>query len=69
VVASDANELEHKWDVSEPGLRAIDSETWVDIDGTIDDVLAATRSKNPDADRCLVVLNDSLSLLDTANMQ
>ena len=68
LAASDANELEHEWDISEPGLRAIDSETWTDIDGTIDDVLAATRSKNPDADRCLEVLNNSLSFLDVVNM-
>ena len=69
VVASDAKTLEHEWDTSEPSLRVIDGETWTDIDGTIDDVLAATRSKNPDADRCLVALTDSLSLLDVANMQ
>lgn len=65
---SDADDLEHKWDTSAPALRKIDKETWTQIDGTIDDVLAAVRSKKPVADKCISVLNDSLSMLDKANM-
>lgn len=65
---SDADDLEHEWDTSAPALRKMDKETWTQIDGTIDDVLAAVRSKNPVADKCLTVLNDSLSTLDKANM-
>lgn len=63
-----ADDLEHEWDTSAPTLRKIDKTTWTQIDGTIDDVLAAVRSKNPDADKCLTVLNDSLSTLDKANI-
>ena len=63
-----ADDLEHKWDTSAPTLRKIDKATWTQIDGTIDDVLAAVRSKNPDAGKCISVLDDSLSMLDKANI-
>lgn len=66
---SDADNLEHDWDTSAPILKKADKETWTQIDGTIDDVLAAVRSKNPDAAKCLSVLNNSLNVLDSANMQ
>ena len=62
-----ADDLEHEWDTSTPTLRKIDKTTWTQIDGTIDSVLAAVRAKNPDTDKCLTVLNDSLSALEKAN--
>jgi uncharacterized membrane-anchored protein len=65
---SDADDLEHEWDTSAPALRKIDKETWTQIDGTIDDVLAAVRSKKPDTGKCIMVLNDSLSILDKSNI-
>ncbi|WP_047152873.1 COG4705 family protein [Aneurinibacillus tyrosinisolvens] len=62
-----ADELEHEWDTSEPKLRKIDGTTWTQIDGTIDVVLAAARSGNPDANKCKSALNNSLSILNGAN--
>jgi len=62
-----ADDLEHQWDTSEAKLRKIDGTTWTKIDGTIDVVLAAARSANPDANKCKVALNNSLSVLNTAN--
>ena len=62
-----ADNLEHQWDTSEPKLRKIDGTTWTQIDGTIDVVLAAVRSKNPDASKCKSALNNSLSTLNEAN--
>lgn len=62
-----ADDLEHDWDTSEAQLRKIDSKTWTQIDGTIDSVLAAVRSKNPDASKCKSALNNSLSILNGAN--
>ncbi|MBM7656233.1 COG4705 family protein [Neobacillus cucumis] len=62
-----ADDLEHQWDTSEAKLRKIDGTTWTKIDGTIDVVLAAARSSNPDASKCKVALNNSLSVLNTAN--
>ncbi|GAA3316039.1 hypothetical protein GCM10020331_012210 [Ectobacillus funiculus] len=58
-----ADDLEHQWDISEPKLRKIDGTTWTKIDGTIDVVLAAVRSGNPDANHCKSTLNNSLSIL------
>ncbi|MDR4947153.1 COG4705 family protein [Neobacillus cucumis] len=62
-----ADDLEHQWDTSEAKLRKIDGTTWTKIDGTIDVVLAAARSSNPDASKSKVALNKSLSVLNTAN--
>ncbi|GHH98707.1 COG4705 family protein [Neobacillus kokaensis] len=62
-----ADDLEHQWDTSEAKLRKIDGTTWTKLDGTIDVVLAAARSANPDASKCKVALNNSLSVLNTAN--
>jgi uncharacterized membrane-anchored protein/acylphosphatase len=62
-----ADDLEHQWDTSEAKLRKIDGTTWTKIDGTIDVVLAAARSANPDASKCQAALNNSLSVLNTAN--
>lgn len=62
-----ADDLEHNWDTSEPKLRKIDRKSWTRIDGTIDGVLAAVRSKKPDAGKCQSALNDSLSALNGAN--
>ncbi|MBT2658476.1 hypothetical protein J7E81_25190 [Bacillus sp. ISL-18] len=62
-----ADDLEHQWDTSEAKLRKIDGTTWTKIDGTIDVVLAAARSANPDASKCKVSLNHSLSVLNGAN--
>jgi acylphosphatase len=62
-----ADNLEHQWDTSEPKLRKIDGKTWTQIDGTIDVVLAAVRSANPDASKCKSALNNSLSILNGAN--
>jgi uncharacterized membrane-anchored protein len=62
-----ADDLEHEWDTSEPKLRKIDGKTWIKIDGTIDVVLAAVRSNNSDANKCKSALNDSLSVLNSAN--
>lgn len=64
---SGADDLEHNWDKSEPKLRKIDRKTWTQIDGTIDNVLAAIRSKNPDAGKCSTVLTDSLNVLNSSN--
>ncbi|WP_424765534.1 hypothetical protein [Paenibacillus sp. sgz302251] len=64
---SKANDLEHNWDVSEPKLRKIDRKTWTQIDGTIDDVLAAVRSKNPDISKSKSALDESLIILNEAN--
>jgi hypothetical protein len=62
-----ADNLEHEWDTSEPKLRKIDGTTWTKIDGTIDVVLAAVRSGNPDASHYKSALNNSLSTLKGAN--
>lgn len=62
-----ADDLEHQWDTSEPKLRKIDGKTWRKIDGTIDNVLASARSKNPDASQCKSALNNSLSVINEAN--
>ncbi|BAU28696.1 putative membrane-anchored protein [Aneurinibacillus soli] len=62
-----ADDLEHQWDISEPKLRKIDGTTWTQIDGTLDVVLAAVRSSNPDASKCKSALNNSLSVLNGAN--
>ncbi|MFL0198023.1 hypothetical protein ACJDU8_21015 [Clostridium sp. WILCCON 0269] len=62
-----ADDLEHNWDTSQSQLRRIDQTTWTQIDGTIDSVLAAVRSKNPDASKCMSVLDHSLSVLNGAN--
>ncbi|MFE3573359.1 hypothetical protein [Lysinibacillus sp. NPDC059133] len=62
-----ADDLEHQWDTQEPRLRAIDGNTWTDIDGTIDVVLASVRSSNPDAHKCKSALNNSLSVINSAN--
>ncbi|WCK55044.1 hypothetical protein PP175_03360 [Aneurinibacillus sp. Ricciae_BoGa-3] len=62
-----ADDLEHQWDTSEPKLRKMDGTTWTKIDGTIDVVLAAVRSGNPDASHCKSALNNSLSVLNEAN--
>ena len=62
-----ADELEHQWDTEEPKLRKIDGSTWTKIDGTIDVVLAAVRSSNPDVNKCNTALNNSLSTINTAN--
>ncbi|WP_246277405.1 hypothetical protein [Neobacillus endophyticus] len=62
-----ADDLEHEWDTSEPKLRKIDGTTWTKIDGTIDVVLAAVRSSNPDVSKCKSALNHSLSIINGAN--
>lgn len=62
-----ADELEHEWDTSEPKLRKIDGTTWTKIDGTIDVVLAAVRSSNPDVTHCKSSLTQSLSTINGAN--
>lgn len=62
-----ADELEHHWDTQEPKLRKIDGATWTKIDGTIDVVLAAVRSSNPDVNKCKTALNNSLSTINAAN--
>jgi uncharacterized membrane-anchored protein len=62
-----ADALEHNWDTSEPQLRKTDNKTWTQIDGTIDSVLSAVRSKNPDASKCKSALENSLSILNGAN--
>ncbi|WP_433942837.1 COG4705 family protein [Paenibacillus sp. SN-8-1] len=62
-----ADDLEHQWDTAEPKLRKIDGTTWTKIDGTIDVVLAAVRSGNPDANQCKSALNNSLGVLKGAN--
>lgn len=64
---SRADDLEHDWDAAEPKLRKIDRKMWTQIDGTIDDVLAANRSKSPSADKCKTVLDESLQVLNEAN--
>ena len=62
-----ADDLEHTWDTSEPKLRKIDGTTWTKIDGTIDVVLAAVRTSNPDVNHCKSALNNSLSIINGAN--
>jgi uncharacterized membrane-anchored protein/acylphosphatase len=62
-----ADDLETKWDTSEPKLRKIDGTTWTKIDGTIDVVLASVRSSNPDANKSKSALNNSLSVINRAN--
>lgn len=62
-----ADDLEHNWDTSEPQLKKIDKTTWTEIDGTIDNVLATARSKNPDAGKCKSALDNSLTVLNQAN--
>lgn len=62
-----ADDLEHNWDTSEPQLKKIDKATWTKIDGTIDDVLATVRSKNPDSSKCKPALDNSLNILNEAN--
>ncbi|MCA1052853.1 hypothetical protein MMB68_24680 [Priestia sp. Y58] len=62
-----ADDLEHQWDSSEAKLREIDGSKWTKIDGTIDVVLAAARSSNPDVNKCKSALNNSLTALNAAN--
>lgn len=62
-----ADDLEHQWDSSEAKLRKIDGSKWTKIDETIDVVLAAARSSNPDVNKCKLALNNSLSVLNAAN--
>ncbi|MDC7767106.1 MULTISPECIES: COG4705 family protein [Priestia] len=62
-----ADDLEHKWDSSEAKLRKIDGSKWTKIDGTIDVVLAAARSSNPDVNKCKSALDNSLTALNAAN--
>jgi len=62
-----ADDLEHQWDTQEPRLRAIDGNTWTEIDGTIDVVLASVRSSNPDVNKCKSALEKSLSVINSAN--
>lgn len=64
---SSADVLEHDWDKSEPVLRKIDRKTWTRIDGTIDTVLAAVRTKNPNVDKSIHALQDSLNILNESN--
>lgn len=63
----EADDLEHERDASESKLRKIDGTTWTKVDGTIDVVLAAVRSSNPDANKCKSALNNSLSVINGAN--
>ncbi|MGE7946262.1 hypothetical protein [Lysinibacillus sp. NPDC093688] len=63
----DADDLEHQWDTQEPILRAIDGNTWTKIDGTIDIVLTSVRSSNPNANKGKSALNNSLSVINSAN--
>ena len=62
-----ADNLESQWDTAAPKLRQIDGTTWTKIDGTIDVVLAAVRSSNPDPNKCKSALNNSLSVINEAN--
>lgn len=66
-VKKDADNLEHQWDTSEAKLRKINGKTWTKIDGTIDVVLAAARTSNPDVNKCKKVINESLSVINSAN--
>lgn len=66
-VKAKADDLEQTWDTSEPKLRKIDSATWTQIDGTMDEVLASARSSNPDQNKCKSAINNSLDLLNKAN--
>ncbi|MGE7689810.1 hypothetical protein ACQKMI_11420 [Lysinibacillus sp. NPDC097214] len=63
----DADDLEHQWDTQEPRLRAIDGNTWTKIEGTIDIVLTSVRSSNRDANKSKSSLNNSLSVINSAN--
>ncbi|MFC5452459.1 COG4705 family protein [Paenibacillus aestuarii] len=62
-----ADDLEHQWDAAEPKLRKLDGKAWTQIDGTVDIVLAATRSSSPDASKSKAALNNSLGTLNDAN--
>jgi uncharacterized membrane-anchored protein len=62
-----ADDLETGWDRSASKLQKIDNTTWTQIDGTIDTVLTAVRSKSPDASKCKSALNNSLNILNGAN--
>ncbi len=64
---SKANDLEHSWDTSAAELKSIDKTAWTNIDGTIDQVLAAVRTSNPDAAKCDTALISSLNNLNSAN--
>lgn len=62
-----ADDLELGWDNSAAQLKSIDKTTWTKIDGTLDEVLSAVRSQNPDDSKCKSVLNNSLVVLNEAN--
>jgi hypothetical protein len=62
-----ADDLEHGWDTQAAKLQKIDKTTWSQIDGTIDSVLASTRSSNPDINKCTLSITDSLNALNSAN--
>jgi len=64
---SKANDLEHSWDTSAAELKSIDKTAWTSIDGTIDQVLAAVRTGNPDVAKCDTALVNSLNNLNSAN--
>jgi len=64
---SSADNLEHDWDISASKLIKIDKTAWGQIDETIDKVLAAIRSKNNDTNKCKMVLENSLRILNKAN--
>ena len=62
-----ADDLEHEWDTQAAKLQKIDKKSWSQIDGTIDSVLASTRSSNPETSKCTSSINESLSALNSAN--
>ena len=67
MATTDANDLEHNWDVSQSQLRAIDKTSWTRIDGTIDNVLTTVRSGSNDIAKCDIALGESLDLLQSIN--
>lgn len=58
-----ADNLEHQWDVEASKLKKMDKVAWSEIDKSIDAVLASNRSSNPDPTKCKESIQDSLKVI------
>lgn len=58
-----ADNLEHQWDVEASKLKKMDKAAWSEIDQSIDAVLASNRSSNPDVAKCKETIQESLKVM------
>jgi uncharacterized membrane-anchored protein len=62
-------DLEFAWDNAEGRLRAMNSEKWTSVDGSIDDVLRKLRAVRQDATACGTSLESLIAVIDTLGDQ